>query len=119
MKDKKIEKIQLTTKTLGKLKFNNDGLIPAIIQDYKTKEVLMLAYMNLESIKRTIKLGKTCFWSRSRQEYWVKGMTSGHFQFVKDVSYDCDCDTLLIKVRQIGAACHTNKKSCFYRKVKK
>ena len=113
------EKIILTTKTLSKLKFNDQELIPAIIQDYKTKDVLMLAYMNLESIKRTIKGGKTCFWSRSRQEYWVKGMTSGHFQFVKSVSYDCDCDTLLIQVRQVGAACHTGKRSCFYRKVKK
>ena len=113
----KIETIKLTKKTLGKLKFNADGLIPTIIQDYKSNEVLMLAYMNLESIKRTIKLGKTCFWSRSRKEYWVKGMTSGHFQFVKSVAYDCDCDALLIKVRQIGAACHTMKKSCFYRKI--
>jgi len=112
------EKIILTPKTLNKLKFNDQKLIPAIIQDHKTKEVLMLAYMNLESIKRTLKLEKTCFWSRSRQKYWVKGMTSGHFQFVKSIYYDCDCDTLLIKVRQIGAACHTNKRSCFYRKVK-
>ena len=114
----KLETIQLTTKTLKKLKFDDRGLIPAIIQDFKTKEVLMMAYMNLESIKRTIKLGKTCFWSRSRKEYWVKGMTSGHFQFVKGIYYDCDCDTLLIKVKQIGGACHTNKKSCFYRKIK-
>lgn len=112
------EKIILTKKTLNKLKFSADGLIPAIIQDYKTKEVLMLAYMNLESVKRTIKIGKTCFWSRSRQEYWVKGVTSGHFQFVKSIAYDCDLDTILIKVRQIGAACHTFKKSCFYRKLK-
>ena len=114
----KVETIKLTKKTLNKLKFNADGLIPTIIQDYKSKEVLMLAYMNLESIKRTIKLGKTCFWSRSRKEYWVKGLTSGHFQFVKNVAYDCDCDALLIKVRQIGCACHTMKKSCFYRKIK-
>ena len=113
------ETIKITAKTLGKLKFNSDKLIPAIIQDYKTKDVLMLAYMNLESIKRTMKLGKTCFWSRSRKEYWVKGMTSGHFQFVKSISYDCDCDTLLIAVRQVGAACHTGKYSCFYRKIKK
>ena len=112
-----IEKIVLTSKTLNKLKFNEQKLIPAVIQDYKTKEVLMLAYMNLESIRRTFKLGKTCFWSRSRREYWVKGMTSGHFQFVKGIYYDCDCDTLLIKVRQIGGACHTGKRSCFYRKV--
>ncbi len=115
---KLVEKIQITLRTLKKLKFNNDGLIPAVIQDEKTKEVLMLAYMNLESIKRTLRFGRTCFWSRSRREYWVKGMTSGHFQYVKSVYYDCDCDTLLIKVRQIGAACHTMKKSCFYRKIK-
>ena len=114
----KVETIKLTKKTLNKLKFNADGLIPTIIQDYESKEVLMLAYMNLESIKRTIKLGKTCFWSRSRKEYWVKGMTSGHFQFVKSVAYDCDCDTLLITVRQVGAACHTMKRSCFYRRIK-
>ncbi len=112
------EKVIITKQTLNKLKFNDQGLIPAIIQDYKSKEVLMLAYMNLESIKQTIKLGKTCFWSRSRQEYWVKGMTSGHFQFVKSLAYDCDLDTILIKVRQIGSACHTMKKSCFYRSVK-
>ena len=116
---KEAEKIQLTTRTLNKLKFNADELIPAIIQDEKSKKILMLAYMNLESIKRTIKLGKTCFWSRSRGEYWVKGMTSGHFQFVKGIWYDCDCDALLIKVRQIGSACHTMKGSCFYRKLKK
>ena len=115
----KEETIQITKRSLNKLKFNKDGLIPAIIQDYKSKDVLMVAYMNLESVKRTLKLGKTCFWSRSRREYWVKGMTSGHFQFVKEIFYDCDCDTVLIKVRQIGAACHTNKRSCFYRKIKK
>ncbi len=113
------EKMILTSRTLNKLKFNDQGLIPAVIQDAKTKDVLMLAYMNLESIRRTLKIGKTCFWSRSRKEYWVKGMTSGHFQFVKGIFYDCDCDTLLIQVRQIGAACHTGKYSCFYRKVKK
>ncbi len=113
-----IEKIQITARTLKKLKFNKDGLIPAIIQDYKTKDVLMVAYMNIDSLKETLKGGKTCFWSRSRQEFWVKGMTSGHFQFVKGVYYDCDCDTLLIKVRQIGVPCHTMKKTCFYRKLK-
>ncbi|MBM3244424.1 MAG: phosphoribosyl-AMP cyclohydrolase [Candidatus Omnitrophica bacterium] len=100
------------------LKYDKSGLIPAIIQDYKTDEVLMLAYMNKESLRRTLKLGKTCFWSRSRQEYWVKGMTSGHFQFVKSVAYDCDLDALLIKVRQAGVACHTGNRTCFYRKIK-
>jgi len=106
-------------KSVKDLKFDDKGLIPAIIQDYKDGAVLMLAYMNAESVKRTLKLGKTCFWSRSRQEYWVKGETSGHFQFVKSVAYDCDLDALLIKVRQVGVACHTGNRSCFYRKVKK
>ncbi len=104
--------------SLKDLKFNKQGLIPAIIQDYKTGEVLMLAYMNRQSLKRTFELGKTCFWSRSRKVYWVKGLTSGHFQFVKSIAYDCDMDTLLIKVRQVGVACHTGKRSCFYRKIK-
>jgi len=103
---------------LASLKFDKFGLIPAIIQDYKNKDVLMLAYMNKESLRRTLKLGKTCFWSRSRKEYWVKGLTSGHFQFIKSVAYDCDLDTLLIKVRQVGKACHTGKRSCFFRKIK-
>jgi len=104
---------------LKELRFDKSGLIPAIIQDYKTKEVLMLAYMNKESLKKTIKLGKTCFWSRSRKEYWVKGATSGCYQYVKAICYDCDLDTLLIKVRQLGSgACHTGNRSCFYRKIK-
>ncbi len=111
------ETIQIGTRNLAKLKFSADGLIPVIIQDYQNGLVLMMAYMNLESLKRTIKIGKTCFWSRSRGKFWVKGETSGHFQFIKEVRYDCDCDTLLIKVRQVGAACHTNAKSCFYRKI--
>jgi len=115
MKNTPIEKI--TKNNLKKLKFNEQGLIPAIIQDYQNKEVLMMAYMNLGSLKKTIQLKKTCFWSRSRKEYWVKGMTSGHFQFVKGIYYDCDCDVLLIKVRQLGAACHTYRRSCFYRKI--
>ena len=101
----------------GSLKYDKRGLLPAIIQDYRTGEVLMLAYMNRESLRRTLKSGKTCFWSRSRKEYWVKGMTSGHFQLVKSVAYDCDLDALLIKVRQVGAACHTGNRSCFYRKI--
>lgn len=116
MKD--IETIQITPRTLKKLRFNKDGLIPAIIQDDKSKEVLMMAYMNLASLKKTFEIGKTCFWSRSRKEFWVKGMTSGHFQYIKNIYYDCDADVLLIKVRQVGAACHTLKKSCFYRKIK-
>jgi phosphoribosyl-AMP cyclohydrolase len=99
------------------LKFDAKGLIPAIIQDYKTNEVLMLAYMNKESVRRTLKLKKTCFWSRSRKKYWIKGATSGHYQHVKSVAYDCDMDALLIKVRQIGVACHTGNRSCFFRKI--
>lgn len=101
-----------------RLKFDKQGLLPAIIQDYRTGEVLMLAYMNKESLRRTIKLGKTCFWSRSRKKYWVKGETSGNYQFVRAIFYDCDMDTLLIKVRQSGVACHTGNRSCFYRKFK-
>ncbi len=101
----------------GSLKFDRHGLLPAIIQDYKSREVLMLAYMNKESLQRTIKSGKTCFWSRSRKKYWTKGETSGCFQFVKQIAYDCDMDALLIKVRQAGNACHTGKRSCFYRKI--
>ena len=101
-----------------KLKFDKAGLIPAVIQDYKTHHVLMVAYMNLRSLSKTLNTGKTCFWSRSRKEYWTKGQTSGCFQYVKSIFYDCDADCLLIKVRQIGAACHTGNKSCFYRKLK-
>jgi phosphoribosyl-AMP cyclohydrolase len=103
---------------LADMKLDQNGLIPAIIQDYKNNQVLMLAYMNKESLRRTLKLGKTCFWSRSRKEYWVKGLTSGHFQFIKSIAYDCDLDALLIKVRQVGKACHTGNRSCFYRKIK-
>ncbi|MFA5345697.1 MAG: phosphoribosyl-AMP cyclohydrolase [Candidatus Omnitrophota bacterium] len=109
--------IKKTKISLNDFKFDKNGLIPAIVQDYKTGEVLMLAYMNKESLRRTIKGGKTCFWSRSRKEYWVKGMTSGHFQFVKLIAYDCDLDALLIKVRQMGVACHTGNRSCFYRRL--
>lgn len=101
------------------LKYDAAGLIPAIIQDYKSGEVLMLAYMNKESLKRTLKFKKACFWSRSRKEYWVKGETSGHFQFIKEIYYDCDADALLIKVRQAGPACHTGNRSCFYRRLAK
>ncbi len=103
---------------LKDLKYDRRGLIPAIIQDYKSGEVLMLAYMNKESLRRAIRLGKTCFWSRSRREYWVKGVTSGCYQYIRSISYDCDMDALLIKVRQVGAACHTGNRSCFYRKIK-
>ncbi|MFP4473280.1 MAG: phosphoribosyl-AMP cyclohydrolase [Candidatus Omnitrophota bacterium] len=114
----KIEDIEITKRTVHKLRFNKDGLIPAIVQDDKTKDVLMMAYMNIDSLKATLKTGKASYWSRSRQTFWVKGETSGHVQYVKGIWFDCDCDTLLIKVRQLGAACHTFKKSCFYRKIR-
>lgn len=102
---------------LSRLKFDDKGLIPVIIQDYRTKEVLMLAYMNKESLKITIKEKRTCFYSRSRQVLWRKGETSGNIQEVKEIFYDCDADTLLIKVKQIGVACHTQNRSCFFRKL--
>jgi phosphoribosyl-AMP cyclohydrolase len=95
-----------------------NGLIPAIVQDAETKEVLMLAYMNRESWEATLQTGKATYWSRSRQKLWLKGETSGHFQIIKAVFIDCDDDTILLQVEQLGeAACHTGHKSCFYRKL--
>lgn len=99
------------------LKFDAQGLIPAIIQEENTNEVLMVAYMNKESVQKTLETKRTWFWSRSRQQYWCKGETSGHVQNVKEVRYDCDADALLIVVEQIGVACHTGHKSCFFRAV--
>ena len=103
--------------SLDELKYNEWGLIPAIAQDINTKEVLMLAWMNRESIALTVKTGKATYWSRSRKKLWVKGETSGHFQNVKNIFYDCDGDTLLLLVEQTGAACHTGSRTCFYREV--
>ena len=100
-----------------KLKFNSDGLIPAIVQDNENGRVLMMAWMNRASLEATVATGKTHFWSRSRQKFWVKGETSGHTQNVKDIAFDCDGDTLLIKVEQSGAACHEGYRSCFYRSI--
>ena len=100
-----------------KLKFDSNGLIPAIVQEQKSGRVLMMAWMNKEAVKRTVEEGKTVFWSRSRQKYWIKGETSGHVQVVKDVAFDCDGDTLLIQVEQTGAACHEGYKSCFFRSI--
>src|ERR1700704_6499271 len=97
------------------LKFNDDGLIPAIIQEQSTRRVLMMAWMNRASIEKTIASGKTHFWSRSRQKFWMKGESSGHIQTVKAVAFDCDGDTLLIQVEQVGVACHEGYKSCFFR----
>ncbi len=100
-----------------KLKFDKDGLIPVIVQEDKTQEVLMLAYMNKEAFEKTIQTGKTHFWSRSRKKMWLKGEESGHFQHVKGIFFDCDIDTLLVKVVQESGACHEGYKSCFFRKV--
>ncbi len=101
--------------TIPDLTFDDRGLIPAIVQDRLTGEVLMLAYMNSESLRRTLESGRTWFWSRSRQELWNKGATSGHFQFVSEVRYDCDLDCLLVTVEQRGPACHTGEHTCFHR----
>ena len=98
----------------SEFKLNSDGLIPVIVQDHKTNEVLMMAYMNEEAFDNTVKTGRMTYYSRSRKCQWVKGETSGHFQYVKSLSIDCDKDTLLAKVEQIGAACHTGNRSCFY-----
>ncbi|MBL0386940.1 bifunctional phosphoribosyl-AMP cyclohydrolase/phosphoribosyl-ATP diphosphatase HisIE [Tumebacillus sp. ITR2] len=99
------------------LKFDDQGLLPCVVQDVQSREVLMLAYMNHESVLKTLETGTTWFWSRSRQEFWNKGATSGHFQQVVRLSYDCDRDTLLAEVNQAGAACHTGAYSCFFEKA--
>ena len=103
----------------SEFKLNSDGLIPVVVQDYKTDEVLMVAYMNEESFQTTLRTGKMTYWSRSRQEIWVKGLTSGHFQYVKSLTLDCDNDTILAKVAQIGAACHTGNRTCFFKPLMK
>src|SRR5215470_605463 len=100
-----------------KLKFDSQGLIPAIVQEQKTGRVLMMAWMNRASLEKTVATGKTHFWSRSRQQFWMKGESSGHIQLVKDIAFDCDGDTLLIQVEQTGAACHEGYRSCFFRSV--
>jgi phosphoribosyl-ATP pyrophosphohydrolase/phosphoribosyl-AMP cyclohydrolase len=102
---------------LEMVKFNADGLVPAVTQDIRTDEVLMLAYMNEESLKKTIETGLVHYYSRSRQKLWCKGETSGHYQKVRSISVDCDGDTLLLKVEQTGAACHTGHRSCFFTRL--
>lgn len=99
------------------VKFNADGLVPAIAQDAENGEVLMMAWMNAESLRLTLETGRASYWSRSRSELWIKGATSGHYQHVKSIAIDCDGDTLLLKIDQEGAACHTGQRSCFYREV--
>lgn len=104
-------------KWIEELKFDEKGLIPAVVQNRTTKEVLMVAYMNKDAAEQTVKTGKATFWSRSRNKLWVKGETSGNFMYVKDIRVDCDADCLLVEVDPAGAACHTGNRSCFYRKA--
>ncbi|MBE0366442.1 phosphoribosyl-AMP cyclohydrolase [Pseudoalteromonas aurantia] len=102
---------------LAQLAFNQDGLIPVITQDTETKQVLMMAWMNIDALKRTLNTGRVTYWSRSRQNFWVKGETSGHVQLLVNLSFDCDGDAVLCEVHQTGAACHTGRRHCFYLKV--
>lgn len=104
--------------SIPEIKFDANGLIPAIVQDANTNEVLMVAYMNQESLQLTLNKGETYFWSRSRNELWHKGNTSGNIQQVVEIRVDCDADALLIRVHPAGPACHTGQQSCFYRKFR-
>jgi phosphoribosyl-AMP cyclohydrolase len=99
---------------INNLKYNQDGLIPAIAQQHDSKEILMMAWMNADSIKETLETGRVCYWSRSRQAFWRKGESSGQVQMLKEFRVDCDSDTLLLLVDQTGPACHTGRRSCFY-----
>ncbi|SFF36081.1 phosphoribosyl-ATP pyrophosphatase /phosphoribosyl-AMP cyclohydrolase [Paenibacillus catalpae] len=105
------------TELAERIKWSEDGLVPAIVQDAQSKEVLMLAYMNKESLQLSVESGVTWFWSRSRNELWNKGATSGHTQQIRSMSYDCDADTLLVRVDQKGPACHTGAYSCFFNEI--
>ncbi|QTR50727.1 phosphoribosyl-AMP cyclohydrolase [Candidatus Thiothrix anitrata] len=105
------------TETLDTLKYNSDGLIPAIAQQHDTHEVLMMAWMNRASIEETLETGRVCYWSRSRNRFWRKGESSGQMQVLKEFRIDCDADTILLLVDQTGPACHTGRRSCFYNKV--
>ncbi|MFL5799724.1 MAG: phosphoribosyl-AMP cyclohydrolase [Actinomycetota bacterium] len=102
---------------IGDLKFDERGLVPAVVQDADSDEVLMVAWMNLEAVQRTVLDGRTWFYSRSRRELWPKGETSGHIQHVEDIRLDCDADTVLLRVHQVGAACHTGERTCFHRRL--
>lgn len=101
--------------TWADFKTNSDSMVPVVVQDAENDEVLMLAYMNEEAFETTLCLGKMTYWSRSRNELWTKGLSSGHVQYVKQLLIDCDNDTILAKVEQVGAACHTGNRTCFYR----
>ncbi len=107
-----------TPDILKKITFDERGLVPVIAQELSTGQVLMMAYMNAESITETLATGRVCYWSRSRRSLWRKGETSGHFQYLKEFYVDCDGDTLLIKVDQTGPACHTGEKTCFFTKIR-
>lgn len=113
----KRKKPKVKNKRLPKLKFDSKGLIVAIVQDVKTLEVLMVAYMSREALRITLREKRTCFYSRSRKVLWRKGETSGNIQKLKNIYYDCDKDALLVRVKQAGVACHTGNRSCFYRKL--
>ncbi|UCH73252.1 MAG: phosphoribosyl-AMP cyclohydrolase [Rhodospirillales bacterium] len=104
-----------TPEILGEITFNADGLVPAIAQQHDSGEVLMMAWMNAESVVETLETGRVCYWSRSRGKLWRKGETSGHVQSLIEMRVDCDGDTLLLLIEQTGPACHTNRRSCFYR----
>ena len=104
---------------IEQVKFDKNGLVPVVIQDFETLQVLMVGYMNKESLETTLKTGRTCFWTRSRGKLWIKGETSGHIQKIKEILIDCDSDTLLIKVEQIVGACHMGYRTCFYRRYDK
>jgi phosphoribosyl-AMP cyclohydrolase len=105
--------ISTATQAVERAVFNDQGLLPAVIQQWDTGEMLMLGWMDREALRRTLTEGRVTFWSRSRQEYWRKGDTSGHAQYVRSAALDCDADTLLVRVEQIGVACHTGTRTCF------
>jgi phosphoribosyl-AMP cyclohydrolase len=107
----------METVPLEEIRFDDRGLVPAVVQDADNGDVLMVAYMNAESLERTLEEGRTVFWSRSRHELWRKGETSGNVQHVESIRVDCDADTLLVRVHQTGAACHTGNRTCFYREI--
>ncbi len=111
------ELVSVNREVFDKIKFDDRGLIPAIAQDVRTGQVLMLAYVNRESLARTLETGLATYWSRSRQELWTKGLTSGHIQRVKRILLDCDLDAVLYQVEQVGPACHTGRRSCFFHDV--
>ena len=112
-----VERGKMKEELFSQIKYDANGLIPAIVQDVTTKDVLMMAWMNTESLRLTIEKGETVFWSRSRQEIWHKGATSGNVQKVVEVRVDCDADTLLVLVEPAGPACHTGERTCFYRSM--